>query len=78
VADERIIREKYMKLVPVMTERSRRIWAATEAQALGYGGISAVSRATGINRNTIAQGSRELKSPETLSPERVRRARWGA
>ena len=75
--EESIIREKYMKLQPVMTERSRRLWAATEAQSLGYGGISAVSRATGINRNTIIKGIRELESPETLAPERVRRPGGG-
>jgi len=66
-----------MKLRPVMTERSRRLWAATEAQALGRGGISAVSRATGVNRNTIAKGIRELASPETLAPDRVRRLGGG-
>jgi len=58
--DETIIKEKYEKLRAVMTERSRRLWAATEAQALDRGGISAVSRATGINRNTIMKGIREL------------------
>ena len=60
-----------------MTERSRRIWAATEAQALGRGGVSAVSRATGINRNTIMKGLKELQSPETLAPERIRRPGGG-
>ena len=74
---EKSIRKKYMKLLPVMTERSRRIWAATEAQALGRGGIAAVSRATGIDRNTIAKGLRELDSPKTLAPERIRRAGGG-
>jgi len=77
MADEQQIREKYMKLRPVMTERSRRLWAATEAQALGRGGISAVSRATGISRNTIMRGSKELESPETLAPERIRRPGGG-
>ncbi len=66
-----------MKLLPVMTERSIRIWAATEAKALGRGGVSAVSRATGINRNTIAKGLKELESPETLAPDRIRRAGGG-
>jgi hypothetical protein len=60
-----------------MTERSKRLWAATEAQALGRGGISAVARATGINRNTIMKGIRELESPETLAPDRVRRPGGG-
>ena len=66
-----------MKLLPVMTERSKRVWAAAEAQALGRGGIAAVSRATGISRNTIAQGLRELESPETLAPDRIRRPGGG-
>jgi len=77
MADENSIREKFLKIVPVMTERSRRIWAATEAHSLGYGGISAVSRATGLSRNTIKQGIRELESPEDLAPDRVRRPGGG-
>jgi len=77
MADEKTIKEKYMRLIPVMTERSKRIWAATEAHALGRGGISAVSRATGIHRNTIAQGIRQLEAPETLAPDRIRRQGGG-
>ena len=53
------------------------MWAATEAEALGRGGISAVSRATGIDRNTIAKGLKEIGSPETLTPERIRREGGG-
>jgi hypothetical protein len=77
MADEQQIREKYVKLRPVMTERSRRLWAATEAHALGRGGVSAVSRATAISRNTIMRGIKELESPETLAPERIRRPGGG-
>jgi len=72
MADEKIIKQKYMKLLPMFTERSKRIWAATEAQALDRGGVSAVSRATGMDRNTIAKGIRELESPERLTAERIR------
>jgi Rhodopirellula transposase DDE domain len=54
------IRVKYLALSPVMDERVRRHWAATEAMALGWGGISAVAVATGLARNTIATGVREL------------------
>ena len=54
------IRVKYAALVPVMDERMRRHWAATEAMALGWGGVSAVSMATGLARNTVASGMREL------------------
>jgi len=48
------IRRKYQVLFPVLDERSRRVWAAAEAEALGYGGQSAVAIATGISRTTIS------------------------
>jgi Rhodopirellula transposase DDE domain len=54
------IRVKYMALSPVMDERMRRHWAATEAMVLGWGGVSAVATATGLARNTVAAGVREL------------------
>jgi hypothetical protein len=63
-----------------MDERSRRIWAATEARALGWGGISRVAEATGLARNTIAAGMRELKRrgrPPQSERERVRRPGGG-
>ncbi len=43
-----------------MDERMRRQWAATEAQTYGWGGLSAVSSATGMSRNTIRKGLAEL------------------
>jgi hypothetical protein len=64
-------------LVPVLSERSRRLWAATEARALGRGGIERVREATGLARSTIERGIQELKSGETLSPERTRRPGGG-
>jgi len=71
------LQAKYSALVPVLTERSRRLWAATEARALGHGGIAMVERATGISRSTIVRGLRELESDQTLSPERTRRPGGG-
>ena len=50
------IRGKYHALSPVLNERLRRQWAAAEAAVLGWGGVSAVSVATGLARNTIASG----------------------
>ncbi|EQD68356.1 hypothetical protein B2A_00473, partial [mine drainage metagenome] len=44
-----------------MDERMRRQWAATEAQTYGWGGLSAVSDATGMSRNTIRRGVAELE-----------------
>ena len=50
VHDESKIAEKYEALCGVMDERMRRLWAATEARALGYGGVSTVARAVGLAR----------------------------
>ncbi len=71
------LRSKHAALAPVFTERSRRVWAATEARALGHGGIALVERATGISRSTIQRGIRELESGETLVAERTRKAGAG-
>lgn len=71
------LQAKYRALVPALTERTRRLWAATEARALGHGGIAAVERATGVSRSTIVRGLRELDSGARLSPERSRRPGGG-
>lgn len=71
------LRAKYKALVPVLTERSRRLWAATEAKALGHGGIALVESATGVSRSTIQRGLRELEAGEAQSPERERRPGGG-
>jgi hypothetical protein len=72
-----IIQAKFAVLDPVLDERSRRIWAATEAQALGYGGTSLVHRATGIACSTIQRGLAELANPDALPPGRVRKRGGG-
>lgn len=62
---EQVIHKKFLLLDSVLDERSRRRWAASEAQALGYGGKSVVSRATGICHETIRKGMQELGTPVT-------------
>jgi len=66
------IRMKYKALSPALTERSRRLWCATEAMDIGWGGIALISRATGVAQSTIWRGTQELKSGESLEPGRVR------
>ncbi len=67
---------KYAAVAPVLDERSRRVWAATESLAIGYGGDSVVSAATGLARLTIRRGRQELArgGPAT---DRQRRAGAG-
>jgi hypothetical protein len=74
------LRRKYRALRPEMDERMRRHWAAVEARELGWGGISAVSEATGLSRVTITAGLRELEQPARVraaEAERVRRPGGG-
>ena len=71
------LRAKYAALAPVFTERSRRVWAAAEAQAIGYGGIALVARATGMAESTIQRGLRDLQVRHPLPPARSRRAGGG-
>jgi hypothetical protein len=60
MADYTTLVEKFKVLEPVLNEPARRRWAATEALALGHGGISAVACATGLSRKTIRAGIREI------------------
>jgi hypothetical protein len=59
--DPDAIRRKYELLKPFMNERVRRLWAASEAIALGRGGQRLVAAATGISRETIRSGRREFE-----------------
>ncbi|QEH34282.1 Rhodopirellula transposase [Aquisphaera giovannonii] len=65
------IRAKFCALDAVLDERSRRQWAAAEAREYGYGGVTALSLATGLARNTIAAGMRELEYRELHPDEPV-------
>src|ERR1700680_3925840 len=57
------IRRTYQSLLPEMDERMRRQWAGAEADALGWGGVTAVAHATGLSRVTITAGLAELDLP---------------
>jgi Rhodopirellula transposase DDE domain len=71
------IQDKYQALESMMDERMRRHWAATEAIALGWGGVSAVARVTGLSRTTIHAGVLEVQHrkehpDEPISPRQRR------
>ena len=67
--DIETLRRKYEPLSPLLTERTRRLWAAAEAEAIGHGGIAMVYRATGISRARIARGIQELRIEQPLEFE---------
>jgi hypothetical protein len=73
VIDIAAIRARYVALKPVLDERERRLFAASEARAAGHGGVVAVSQATGIARSTIDRGLADLRSGAVMFSTRVRR-----
>jgi DDE family transposase len=81
------LRTKFELLCPLMDERMRRQWAASEALSLKRGGVTMVAKATGLSRTTIGEGMRELRERTNLGiedetcvselPKRVRRPGGG-
>ena len=72
------IKSRFTALRKVLDERSRRMLVAAESAAIGRGGISAVSRATGVSRQVIRKGMVELRqAASSRPPGRVRRPGGG-
>ena len=72
MGDERMLAIKYSALEPTLNERTRRLWAGTEAMAWGPGGVAALMRATGLSRNTIVRGVREAARGPSVDVRRLR------
>jgi len=75
------VQRRFSRVSRVLDERLRRLVAASEAEVLGYGGVSLVSRATGVSRRAITAGLAELESGVAgvapPSPARIRRPGGG-
>jgi hypothetical protein len=69
------LQEKFEKILPYLTERQKRLYLAAEVQALGHGGMTTVSHASGVSRVTLRKGIQELTVPSTLAKTRSRQ--WG-
>ena len=74
--DETAIRDRFDAMRVRLDERERRLFAAAEARSAGYGGVSAVARATEIARSTIGRGLKELAAPDRAG-SKVRRSGGG-
>ena len=73
-----IIREKYNSISFSLNEKSRRLWAASEAKAYGRGGISLVSKAIGMSNKTIDKGLKEISNvTDNSDNSRIRQAGGG-
>lgn len=72
------IRERYEKIAHTLTERARRLFAASEALAFGFGGVTTAARATGLSPTVVRRGVDEVRAIEAgtatpLAPTRSRR-----
>jgi transposase len=72
------VRKKFERLAGVLDERGRRVWAAVEAEALGYGGQSIVAKATGLSRTTLhSEGLEKSQDPPANHRVRIRKTGGG-
>lgn len=71
------IAKKYEKISPVLDERMRRLWAGVESSVIGFGGIAVVSKATGMSRNTIIRGEREIDEISAKPTKTIRKTGGG-
>ena len=75
------VKEKYQLIQGHLNEKSRRIWAATEAKAIGRGGLKIVHEATGLSYATIKNGMSDLTESNLKlmgsEPTRIRKKGGG-
>lgn len=64
-------------MLPLLDERQRRIFLASEALSYGYGGISRVSEISGVSIPTIRQGIAEIQAGEITENGRIRKVGAG-
>ena len=69
---DRRLRLKLTETFHLLNEKQKRILAASEAKAYGWGGVSKVSEFTGLSRPTIYSGLKELSKKKKISTDRIR------
>jgi hypothetical protein len=69
--------EFFSTVLPLLDERQRRVVAGAGAKMLGRGGVSIVSRAATMSRNTVLTGAKEITAGEAAPSPRVRREGGG-
>ena len=77
--DTEMIKQRYALISPFLDERQRRLYLAAEAKVIGYGGVSTVSRMTGVSRSAISAGYEDYDqaTEKGLSPGRIRKEGGG-
>ncbi|GHV24235.1 hypothetical protein FACS189465_1100 [Clostridia bacterium] len=60
-------------VLPMLNERQIRRYLGAEAKSLGFGGITEISKLTGMSRTTIRKGKKEIENPIAFEEDRIRR-----
>ena len=60
--NDQVLTEKIEKILPALNEAQKRLYLASEAEAMGRGGITKINKLTGVSRVTITNGIKELHS----------------
>ena len=72
-----ILKNKIQQILPILNEKQKRIFLASEAKSLGYGGISKIAKLSGVSRPTISQGIKELDNNDYIDHENIVRGKGG-
>jgi hypothetical protein len=77
--DENALKKRIENVLPTLNEYQRRRYLSAEAKSIGYGGISIVSRLSGVSRQTLTEGVKELENTDTepMKQGRSRKAGGG-
>jgi transposase len=73
---DRIVESQIRTMLPLLDEKQKRIYLATEAAGLGHGGVKAVHDLTGVSKTTIIRGKKELQEGD-IEQSRVRKSGGG-
>lgn len=57
-----MLAQKIARMLPILNERQKRLYLASESEALGHGGVLSVSIASNVSRKTIIKGKDELRN----------------
>jgi len=71
-----MVENRINTMLPLLDEKQKRIYLATEAEGLGYGGIKAIHELTGVSQTTIIRGKKELQEG-AIEQNRVRKCGGG-
>ncbi|GHS94113.1 hypothetical protein FACS1894207_1740 [Bacteroidia bacterium] len=75
--DEEIIKKKIATMLPVLDEKQTRLYLASEAQSIGWGGQSKIAALSGKSRFLIARGEKELQNPDMQAASNKIRRKGG-